>query len=79
MKKEKCKTPCLCYTCLGARDNELNRAKKAERKITIDIIKLFEYTLYPHQVKRSKEWMDGYNYCKKGIVENAKNTIKSLK
>lgn len=29
MKKENCKTPCLCDTCLSARDKEIARVRKA--------------------------------------------------
>jgi len=52
---------------------------KVQRREVIEMIKEFEYTLYPYQVKRSKEWLAGYDYCKKGITESTKSIIKRLK
>ena len=40
-----------------------------------EILEEFEFFKYPHQVKRSKEWLEGYNYCKEGVKE----TIEELK
>jgi hypothetical protein len=49
--------------------------KKKARKKMIKDIGMLRFFIYPHQVKRSKEWMSGYNYCKKGTLE----TLKEIK
>lgn len=35
--------------------------------------------LFPYQVKRSKEWTEGYNYCKKGVEEELSELLNKTK
>ena len=39
-----------------------------------EILEEFEFFKYP-SIERSKEWFEGYNYCKEGVKE----TIEELK
>jgi len=39
-----------------------------------EILEEFEFFKYP-SIERSKEWLEGYNYCKEGVKE----TIEELK
>ena len=40
-----------------------------------EMLEELEFFKYPHNVERSKEWLEGYNYCKEGVKE----TIEDLK
>ena len=58
-------------------DFRVREAGRLERKETRQQVieeieeeaELFEYTLYHKQVTRSDEFINGYDYCKKGTME----------
>ena len=50
--------------------------KQALKKQKREILEELSYFKYPSQVKRSKEWLKGYDYCREGVKETIEEVRK---